>query len=77
MNKIYKIKTLAPTNYKGTRIKITNLNNKNNITIPYNYKYNNSLDMARNYIENNIIYLKPDFHFYDKDILYIVYKTKV
>lgn len=76
-NRIYKIKKLSATNNKGTRIKITDLNNLNNITIPYNYKFNNIFDISRDYIETNLIYSKPFIHFYDKNILYIIYKTKI
>ena len=76
-NRIYKVKKLPATNNKGTRIKIIDINNLNNITIPYNYKFKNTLDIALNYIETNLIYLKHNFSFYDKNVLYIVYNTKI
>ena len=76
-NRIYKVKKIPATNNKGTRIKIIDINNLNNVTIPYDYKFKNTLDIALNYIETNLIYSKHSFSFYDKNVLYIVYDTKI
>ena len=54
---ILKIRYLGATNTRGSRIKITDIeDSKNTITIPFDYKYNSALDNAVSYlIDNNII----------------------
>ena len=51
MKTAYIIKTLAATNTKGTRVKITEAASQISWAIPYNYKFNNSKDVALNYLE--------------------------
>lgn len=52
MKTAYIIKTLASTNTKGTRVKITEVASQISWAIPYNYEFNNSKDVALNYLEN-------------------------
>tara|TARA_R110000868_G_scaffold245389_1_gene501894 strand:+ start:120 stop:341 length:222 start_codon:yes stop_codon:yes gene_type:complete len=52
MKIIYIIKTLPATDTKGTRIKITEAESQLSWAIPYNYKFNNSKDVALDYLEN-------------------------
>lgn len=73
--RIYKAKYLGPTNYKGSRIKLTNLYENKSIIYPYNYNYNNIADQAVNIIENELTYLKVVDTFYDKQELYLIAKN--
>lgn len=73
--RIYKAKYLGPTNYKGSRIKLTNLYENKSTIYPYNYKYNNIADQAVNIIENELTYLKVVETFYDKQELYLIAKN--
>ena len=47
---------LCPTNTKGSRVKITSERFKQSKIISYDYRFNNSMDCAQNWlIENNFI----------------------
>lgn len=70
--RVYKVKYLAPTSTKGSRVKITNLNTSETKIEPYNYKYNNIQDIATYYIEEMYTYLKVTESFFDKDTLYLI-----
>tara|TARA_R110000803_G_scaffold81879_1_gene147806 strand:- start:39 stop:260 length:222 start_codon:yes stop_codon:yes gene_type:complete len=61
MKTVYIIKTLAATDTKGTRIKITEAESQISWAIPYNYKFNSSKDVALNYLQNERG-RKADFH---------------
>ena len=47
------IKTLPATNTKGTRIKIISLRHGNSKTINYDHTFNNSYDVAVDYLSKN------------------------
>ena len=73
--RVYKAKYLGPTNYKGSRVKLTNLYGGDSKIYPYNYKYNNIQDMAIDIIENELTYLKVTDYFYDKQEVYLIAKN--
>lgn len=74
--RVYKAKYLSPTNYKGSRVKLTNLYSGESKIYPYNYKYNNIQEIATDIIENKLTYLKVIDYFYDKQNLYLIATNK-
>ena len=40
----------GPTNTKGSRVTIKDLRRKASVTVPYDYQFNNSEDIARSYL---------------------------
>ena len=49
----FKIKYLGPTNYKGSRLKITDERFDQSIIIGFSYEYDNVLYQAIDYLEKN------------------------
>ena len=49
---VMKIKYVGPTDYKGSKVKITSEAYKESISIAYNYSFNSDLDIAINYLQN-------------------------
>ena len=43
---VIKVKYMGPTNFKGSRIKLTSDRFEHSVVIPYNYSFNNALDIA-------------------------------
>ena len=50
--KAFKVKFLGATNYRGSRVKITDTRMGNSVTIPYNYKFNNIKEIAFDYLNS-------------------------
>lgn len=50
--KTFKVKFLGATNYRGSRVKITDTRLGNSVTIPYNYKFNNINEIAFDYLNS-------------------------
>lgn len=73
--RIFKVKYLGPTNYKGSRIKLTNIHSETSAIYPYDYRFNNIHDMATDIIENTLTYLKVTDVFYDKNSCYLIAKN--
>ncbi|MGL5985074.1 MAG: hypothetical protein ACRCZ1_07470, partial [Cetobacterium sp.] len=48
----FEVKFISATNTKGSRIKITDLLKNESKTISYNYSYNNAMDGAVDFLEN-------------------------
>ena len=48
-----KVKYIGATNYKGSRIKITDERFDQSKIIDYSYKYGNVLDQSIDYLQNN------------------------
>lgn len=71
--KLFKVKTLSATNTKSTRVKITNLQTSEIKVLPYNYKYNNSAEIAKNWIENIRYYVTVDYFWSESDKCYYLY----
>jgi hypothetical protein len=65
--KVFKAKYYGPTNTKGSRIKIINLDTLEAKFFSYNYQFNNTRDNAIYFIENLISYNKVVNYFYDYD----------
>lgn len=56
----FEISYLAPTNCKGSRVKIHSLRFNQTIIISYNYNFNSIYDIAENYLKTigfNCLYL--------------------
>ena len=49
----FKVKYLGPTNYKDSRIKITDERFEQSKVIDFRHEYNNTLDQAIDYLERN------------------------
>ena len=47
---IIKVKYLGSTNFKGSRVKLTSDRFNQSVTIPYNYEFNSSYDMAADWL---------------------------
>jgi hypothetical protein len=73
--RIYKAKYLAPTEHKGARVKLVNLDNLEAKIIPYNYQFNNAKEVASNYINSGLNYFVYDT-FWDDDTSYVYLLTK-
>lgn len=43
---VIKVKYMGPTNFKGSRIRLTSDRFKQSVTIPYNYDFSTSYEMA-------------------------------
>ena len=70
--RVYKVKYYSPTNTKGSRIKLTNLNTLESNFYSYDYRFNNIIDMAKDIIENELTYLKVKETFNDKENYYLI-----
>lgn len=67
------VKFISPSHTKGARVKITDLRFDESVTIPYNYEFNQALDVALDYI-NTKTTLKPYGYGTTKDNYFIVIK---
>ena len=72
---VYKAKYLSPTDYKGARIKITNLDNLESKIIPYDYRFNNAKEIAIHYI-NSMGVRKVINTFWDDSTSYVYLITE-
>lgn len=72
--RIFKVKYLGPTNYKGSRVQIKDERFNKIVIIPYDYEYNNALEIAASYLlslgfetlyggegQDNMYLATPDF----------------
>ena len=53
---LIKVKFLGATNTKGERVKITSTRHNNSKIISYDYKFDNALEVAKDYLENDLKY---------------------
>lgn len=53
---LIKVKFLGATNTKGERVKITSTRHNKSKIISYDYSFNNALEVAKNYLENDLKY---------------------
>lgn len=67
------IKFISPTNLHGARVKISDIRFDESVTIPYDYAFNQALDVALDWIKNNTT-LKPYAYGTTKDNYFIVIK---
>lgn len=49
---ILKVKYLGPTNFKGSRVRITSEWFNQSVTIPYDYSANDCVEVAANFLKN-------------------------
>ena len=54
--RVYKAKYLSPTEHKGARVKLINLDNLESKIIPFNYQFNNAKDVALHHINRETNY---------------------
>jgi hypothetical protein len=50
---VIKVKYIGPGNSRGSRVKMISDRFHDSKTISYNYEFNNALDIAENWLENN------------------------
>lgn len=50
---VLKVAYLGPTNFKGSRVKITSERFEQSKTISWNYSFNSSYDIAADWLKNN------------------------
>lgn len=55
--RMFEVKFLGPTNFKGSRIKITDLRMRKSVTLSKSYHFNNSTDQAIDYLSKRGINL--------------------
>jgi len=53
---LIKVKFLGATNTKGERVKITSTRHNKSKIISYDYTFNNALEVAKDYLENDLKY---------------------
>ena len=53
---LIKVKFLGATNTKGERVKITSTRHNQSKVISYDYQFNNALEVAKDYLENDLKY---------------------
>jgi len=47
----FSVKFLGPTNYRGARVRITDMHRRESIVIDYDYVFNNCLEIAAEYLK--------------------------
>jgi hypothetical protein len=57
----FKIGYLGPTNYRGSRVKIEDIRRNKKIIISYNYEFDNTKDIAIDYLKKIGINIKYSF----------------
>ena len=53
---LIKVKYISATDYKGTRVKLTSTRHNKSKIIPFDYKFNNAMEVAKDYIKNDLKY---------------------
>lgn len=53
---LIKVKYLPATSYKGTRVKLTSTRHNESKIIPFDYKFDNALEVAKDYLKNDLKY---------------------
>lgn len=69
----FRVQFLGATNCRGSRVKITDMHNRNSKTIAFDYAYNNSWEVARDWLECHGI--KIECRTADKDNDYLLTKN--
>jgi len=72
---IYKVVKLAPTNNKGSRYSVTNVETRKRFELPLDYRYNNAIDQVSEFIEAKDPDLCNITEFYDKNVLYLIFQV--
>lgn len=63
----FKIKYIGPTDFRGSRVSITDTRHRERVLIPYNHQYNDCFEVAYWYLQTKGI--KCEFQSYDGDVL--------
>lgn len=63
------VKTLSATNTRGTRVKL--VQDKKNVILPFDYRFNTSMDVAINYLKEKNIDIIQFIHMKNNDIILI------
>ena len=53
---LIKVKYLSATDFKGTRVKLTSTRHNKSKIIPFDYKFDNALEVAKDYTESDLKY---------------------
>lgn len=53
---LIKVKYQPSTTYKGARVRITSTRHNKSKVIPFDYKFNNALEVAKDYLESDLKY---------------------
>ena len=53
---LIKVKYLSATDYKGARVRMTSTRHNKLKVIPFDYKFDNALEVAKNYLEIDLKY---------------------
>lgn len=67
--KVYQVKFLGPTNFRGSRIKITDGRTGKSVTLNRNYSYNSIMDQAIDYLKEQGVNVVGSAHTDKMDIL--------
>lgn len=70
---LLKVTYIGPTNYLGSRVKITSERFKQSKTISYDYAFNNALDIAEDWLTKNGFEIVG--HGEGKDCYYVISNT--
>jgi hypothetical protein len=68
---LIKVKYISATDFKGTRVKLTSTRHNKSKIIPFDYKFNNAMEVAKDYIKNDLKYtIKATCNLDSNDCIY-------
>lgn len=73
----FKVKFLPPTNTKGARVSIKNMNTGLKKIVPFNYNFNECQSQFREYVTEYAPHFNFISQFWDGDNIYITYSFDV
>ena len=53
---LIKVKYLSATNHRGARVRITSTRHDKSKVIPFDYRFDNAIEVAKDYLENDLKY---------------------
>ena len=53
---LIKVKYISATDHKGTRVRITSTRHNKSKIIPFDYRFDNALEVAKDYLKNDLKY---------------------
>lgn len=71
---VFKVVKLGPTNTKGSRYSVTNVETRKRFELPLDYKFNHAIDQVETYFLNERPELNCINDFWDKNVLYLVFE---
>ena len=68
---LIKVKYISATDFKGARVKLTSTRHNKSKIIPFDYKFNNAMEVAKDYIKNDLKYtIKATCNLDSNDCIY-------